>query len=64
LLPLRVFPDRRFPADWSFAGALPGPRREVPGGRELAHVNADLGDQDLGAALLDARDRAQQLKRV
>jgi len=33
----------------------------VLGGWEHAHVDADLGDQDLGGALLDARDRHQQV---
>jgi len=32
-------------------------------GREHAHVGADLGDQHLGGAALDAGDRAQQLNR-
>src|ERR1044072_8696683 len=42
------------------AGALSGPRCEVPGGGEDAHVCADLGDDDFGGAPLNARDRAQQ----
>ena len=29
-------------------------------GREHSHIDADLGDQYLGGALLDARDRHQQ----
>jgi hypothetical protein len=33
----------------------------VSGGRELGHVSAGLGEDDLGGAALDARDRAQQL---
>jgi hypothetical protein len=45
------------------AGALAGPGGEVPGCGEHAQVGADLGDQQLGCALLDARDRAQQLNR-
>jgi len=33
----------------------------MAGGRELGHVSAGLGDQHLGGATLNARDRAQQL---
>ena len=33
----------------------------MPGGREAAHVDTDLGDDALGAAALDAGDRAEQL---
>jgi len=29
----------------------------VPGAREAAHVDADLGDDDLGGALADTGDR-------
>ena len=61
LEPLRVLPERRLPADSFVAGAHAGPRGEVFGGRERAHVDADLGDQHLGGALLDAGDRHQQL---
>jgi hypothetical protein len=43
------------------AGSLSGPAGEVPGGRELGHVGADLGDQDLSGLLSDARDRCQQV---
>ena len=43
------------------AGALPGPRCQVAGGREDPHVGADLGDQDFGGAPLNAGDAAQQL---
>ena len=32
-------------------------------GREAAHVDADLGDDDLGAELADAGDRAQDCDR-
>jgi hypothetical protein len=35
--------------------------RLAPGGRELGHVGADLGDQDLSGPLSDARDRYQQV---
>src|SRR3954468_24954834 len=45
------------------AGAAAGPRREVPRGRELGHVGADLADDALGAAALDAAHRAHQLDR-
>src|SRR3954464_7518475 len=44
-------------------GAAPGPRREVPRGRELRHVGADLADDALRAAALDAGHRAHQLNR-
>ncbi len=43
------------------AGALSGPGREFLGAREHRHVDADLGDDALGAAPLNARDAAQQL---
>jgi hypothetical protein len=33
----------------------------VPGGRELAHIQAALGDQYLGGAERHSGDRAQQL---
>jgi hypothetical protein len=33
----------------------------VPGGREPAHVQADLGDDDRGGEPGDARDRGQEL---
>ena len=42
------------------ARAQPGPRGEMPGGREAGHVDTDLGDDDLSGALLDARDRREQ----
>jgi hypothetical protein len=63
LEPLRVRPERRLPADWSLPGHLAGPRGQVPGGREDTHVDADLGDDHLGGAGLDAWDRAQKLNR-
>src|SRR5262249_20536355 len=43
------------------ARALAGEGGEVLRAREDAHVGADLGDQALGAAALDAGDRAEQL---
>ena len=61
LEPLRVLPERRLPPDSFVAGAHAGPGGEVLGGRERVHVDADLGDQHLGGALLDAGDRHQQL---
>ncbi len=33
----------------------------MSGGRELGHVTARFGDEDLGGTTRDARDRAQQL---
>ena len=38
-----------------------GKLRRCLGGREDAHIDAGLGDQDLGGTLLDARDRHQQI---
>jgi hypothetical protein len=32
----------------------------MPGGRTAAHVDADLGDDDLPAEITDARMRTQQ----
>ena len=43
------------------ARAQPGPRRQVRRGGEPSHVDADLGDDDLGGAFTDPRDRGQQL---
>src|SRR5947209_9574715 len=37
-----------------------GPGGEMPNGREHAHVEATLGDQDLSGMRLDAGDRAQR----
>ena len=45
------------------AGALAGPAGQMVGGGEAAHVGADLGDYDLGRALLHPGDRAEQLNR-
>ena len=42
--------------------AHPSPRREVPRGGEDRHVGADLGEDDLGRAVVDTWDRGQQLK--
>jgi len=50
LEPLRVRPERRFACGLVVAGAASGPGREVSGGREDAHVVADLSDHDLGGA--------------
>ena len=44
------------------AGALAA-QGQVPRRRESGHVGADLGEDALGAASLDADDRAQQLNR-
>ena len=48
------------PADWSLPGQIPGPAGELFVGREHAHVDADLGDDHLGGAPLNAGDRAQE----
>lgn len=40
---------------------MPGPGRQLLVGREHRHVDSDLGDDALGVAPLNARDRAQQL---
>jgi hypothetical protein len=61
LEPLRVVPQRRLPADGWLPGRSPGPRRQFFGGREDRHVDADLGDDALGAAPLNAGNRAEQL---
>ena len=42
----------------------PRPAREVAGGREHAHVDAELGDQYFGGALVDARDRVEVFHRL
>src|SRR5882762_1920379 len=38
----------------------PGPRRQVRRCGEAGHLDADLGDDDLGGALTDPRDRLEQ----
>jgi len=38
------------------ARAQLGPRHQVPGGREPGHIQADLGEDDLGAVTADAGD--------
>ena len=63
LEPLRVLPERRLPAEWSLPGHWPAQLARWRGGREAAHVGADLGEHHLGGALLHAGDRAEQLNR-
>src|SRR5205807_6041842 len=46
------------------AGAQPGPGGQVPGGREAAHVDPDLGHDRLGGPLADAGDGVQSPDRV
>src|SRR3954466_7701776 len=46
------------------AGAEPSPGDQVAGGREAAHVDADLGDDDLRGQVTEAGDRAQQPDRL
>src|SRR5215213_6394702 len=41
------------------AGAAARPACQVPGGREHGHVDADLGDDDLGGAFADPGDGVQ-----
>ena len=50
-----------FAGGFVVAGVLSGPAGEVFGGREYAHVDPDLGDNDLGGAPLNAGDRPHQL---
>src|SRR3954467_795434 len=65
-------PRRPFaqPGGASLAGALvvaraePGPGDQVAGGREAAHVGADLGDDDLRGQVTEAGDGAQQPDRL
>src|SRR5450631_2569725 len=54
-------PGAAFAGGLVVAWALPGPRRELFGRGEDAHVDADLGDDAFGGAPLNAGDRAQQL---
>jgi hypothetical protein len=42
------------------AGTDPSPRREPSGTAEAPHVGTDLGEDNLGVALVDARDRVEQ----
>src|SRR3954466_10464516 len=46
------------------AGAEPGPGDQVARGREAAHVDADLGDDDLRGQVTEAGDGAQQPDRL
>jgi len=41
--------------------AQAGPRDQVPGGREAAHVAADLGKDDASAQFVDPRNGGQQV---
>src|SRR4029453_19191331 len=45
------------------AGCQPGPRHQVGGSGELAHVQPELGDDDLGGLGADAGDLVQTLQR-
>ena len=45
------------------AGAEAGPGEEVAGGGEAAHVEADLGEDDLGGELTDAGDGGEERDR-
>src|SRR5258705_9969659 len=44
-------------------GTQAGPRDQMALGREAVHVDADLGNDDLGAEIADAGDGAQDLDR-
>ena len=55
LEPLRVLPGG-VAGRLVVAAALPGPRGQLLGGREDRHVDADLGDDRLGGAPLNAGD--------
>lgn len=59
--PLRGAPRAPFAGGLVVARALTGPARELLGGREARHVGADLGDDHLRGAPLNAGDRPQQL---
>src|SRR5215469_12005585 len=43
--------------------AQAGPGDQVPGGREAAHVAADLGEDDASAQFVDAGNGGQQMDR-
>ncbi len=62
VLPWRVLPDFPFPGGLAVTGTDPCPRGEVPRGRELAHVAAALGDEDLRDTTADAGNGLQQIK--
>ena len=59
--PLRVLPERRLPADWSLPGHCPAQVARCLSVGKTRHVGADLGDDHLGGAPLNAGDRAEQL---
>src|SRR3954449_13385966 len=60
-LPGRVCPVLALPAVLFVARADPGPGGEVGGGGKVAHLHADLGDDHLGGAGVDAVDGVEQL---
>src|SRR5580704_14661580 len=53
--------DRRFAGTLVVARAYAGPREEMFGRREPAHVDPDFGDDDMSAEVLDARHRRYDL---
>ena len=58
--PLRKRLDRRLPALSSLRGHSPTQATRCPGGWKAAHVDANLGDDDLSAEITDAWMGAQQ----
>jgi hypothetical protein len=50
-----------FAGGFVMAGATPGPRGEMPRGREAGHVGPDLGQDDFGGAPVDTREGVEQL---
>jgi hypothetical protein len=63
LLPLPVLPVRCFPADSLLPGHNPAQEARWPGGGETGHATSTpiFGDDHLGCAFTDPRDRRQQL---
>src|SRR3954469_25813483 len=62
--PLRVRPERCLPAERSLPGHCPAQEARWRAEGNTVNVGADLGDDDLGGAPLNAGDRAQQLNRA
>jgi hypothetical protein len=59
--PVRVLPERPLAGGLVLAGADRRPAGGVAVAWEAVHVGAELGQDHLGGALRDARDRAEQL---
>ena len=63
MLPLGVFPERRFPALSLLPGHIPAHFANPAGAAKLVHVGSHFRYQRPGCYVVDAWDRIQQLHR-